>query len=136
MTNSIAEYYINELDDWKDLVDFNLEEIDELEEWLQEILNYDSLPILAATVEHNLTQLVLLKQNLHQLKDEMQSLEGKLYKGQTPVDNETVTEEISKHQNSLRDSMNSIEKQYLDIKYACDRFVADTIVSQSKKKES
>ena len=61
MNYSIAEFYINEQEEWKDSIEFYLEYIDETEEWLNEITRYDTVIHLAAKVEHHLNQLQVSK---------------------------------------------------------------------------
>ena len=136
MTNLIAVYYINELDDWKKTIDLQLKEIEESKEWLNEILQFNTVLKLAAKVEHYLNTLLLLQQNLLYIKYNIQTLELKLYKEERPVENEMVTEDLKKHQNELRSKMHRTEKEYLDIKYSCDEFLAETVIEQNKKKKN
>ena len=133
MATSIAEYYTSELDDWKDSLYLHLERISESEERLSEILHYNTIPNLAANVEHNINQLFLLRQNLSELDRKISFLQQKLYHKDAPVRDELVTEEIKKQHKEIRDNIYKVEKEYLDIKYACDVFIASTIIEQNKK---
>ena len=133
MASSIAEYYTNELDDWKDSIHLNLERISESEERLNEILHYNTIPTLAANVEHYLSQLFLSRQNLLELDRRTTFLQQKLYAKEAPVRNELVTDEIKKQQKELRDNIYKIEKEYLDVKYGSDAFIAQMINEQNKK---
>lgn len=133
MTTSIAEYYLTELNDWTNSLNFHLEEIEASQERLDEILHLNSVPDLAASVEHYLNQLFLSRQNQVSLRTHIHTQEQKLHKNYTPVGNDLVTEELKKLQKELRTSMHTTEKEYLDIKYACDEFIAQTILQQNKK---
>jgi hypothetical protein len=134
MTTSIAEYYLDELYDWRSAIDLYLEEIDDSEEWLQSILRFDSVPALAAKVEHHLNQLFLSKENLLKIKSSTQSSEQKFFKDQVPVGNDIVTEELKINHKKLREEMHKVEKEYLDIKYDCDEFLADAVEIQDRTK--
>jgi hypothetical protein len=132
MTTSIAEYYLNEFYDWKSAVDLYIEEIEESEEWLETLVKFDTVPAFAAKVEHYLNQLFLSKENLLKLRSAVNSAERKLYKDQTPLSNETVTDELKIQQKQLREEVHRIEKEYLELKYERDAFLADAIEIQNR----
>lgn len=129
---SIAEYYLDELYDWKSSVDLYLEEIDESEEWLEILVKFDTVPAFAAKVEHYLNQLFLSKENLRKLIYAIKSAEKTLYKNQTPIFNEFITEDIKTKHKQLREKMHGAEKEYIDIKYERDTFLADAIEIQNR----
>ena len=132
MTTSIAEYYLNELYDWKSANDLYIEEVEESEEWLELLLKFDTVLAFAAKVEHHLNQLFLSKENLLQLRSGNQSDEKRLYKDQTPVFDEFITDEIKIQHKQLRLEVHRIEKEYLDTKYERDAFLADAIEIQNR----
>lgn len=132
MTNSIAEYYLDELNDWQTAIDLYLEAIDNSEEWLQSLLHFNSVPALAAKVEHYLNTLLLSKEHLRQIKTIILSGERILYKDHVPVDDDIVTEELRDSHRLLRKEMHRAEKEYLDTKYDCDEFLASAIEIQNK----
>lgn len=132
MTTSIAEYYLNELYDWKAAVDLYIEEIDESEEWLETLLKLDTMPEFAAKVEHYLDQVFLSKEDLLNLRSAIQSAERRLYKDQIPLFNAFVTDDIKTQHKQLRAEVHSIEKEYLDTKYERDAFLADAVEIQNR----
>ena len=136
MPTSIAEYYINELNDWEDAISLHIEEIDQLEEWLKEVLRNNTVVNLAGKVEHYLNNLFLTKQNLGILKAKIRDGEDKLYKGEIPIGNEQITEEIKSQQNEFRKNLYGLERQYLDIKFECEDFLATTVTKQNKKQNN
>ena len=136
MTNSIAEYYLNELYDWRSAINLYIEEIDDSEEWLQTLVNLDTVPAFAAKVEHYLNQLFLSKENLFVLRSVIQSAEKKLYRDQIPVLNEAITDDVKAQHKQLREEMHRIEKEYLDTKYERDAFLADAIEIQNRLKKT
>ena len=135
MTTSIAEYYLNELNDWRSAINLYIEEIDDSEEWLQTLLNLDTIPAFAAKVEHYLNQLFLSKENMFVLRSVIQSAERKLYRDQIPVLNEAITDDVKAQHTQLREEMHRIEKEYLDTKYERDAFLADAIEIQNRLKK-
>ena len=136
MATSIAEYYTNELDDWKDSIHLNLERISESEERLNEILHFNTIPNLAANVERYLNELFLARQNLLDLDNQVTSLEKKLYNKEAPVRDELVTDELKKLQKSLRESVYKAEKEFLELKYVIDAFIAQVVNAQIKKTDT
>ena len=136
MPTSIAEYYINELNDWEDAIALHTEEIEQLEEWLKEVLRNNTVVNLAGKVEHYLNNLFLTKQNLGILKTKILKGEEKLYTGEIPIGNEDITEEIKQNQNEFRKNLYSLERQYLDIKFECEDFLATTVTKQNKKENN
>lgn len=131
MTNSIAEYYTSELDYWKETLDFNMEKIDEMHEWLEEVLRSNTVTDLAGKVEHHINQLFLCKQNLAKLHLKLNAFGKRIYNDQHPVSNDLITAEIKDHQQQLRTEMHQVEKEFMDVKYDCDSFLADTITAQN-----
>ena len=135
MATSIAEFYINELDDWEDSIQLHLERISESEERLNEILRYNTIPNLAANVEHHINQLFLLRQNLADIDRQISFLQQKLYKEEAPVRDDLVTDEVKRQQNELRDNVYKVEKESLEVKHASDVFIASTIHEQNTNKK-
>lgn len=131
MTNSIAEYFLDELYDWKSAIDLYLEETEDSEEWLRDILRFDSVPQLSAKVEHYLNRILLSRQNLLYLRTFIESFEKQLYKDETPETNEMITQQQRDQQKQLREDMHKVEKEYLDLRYACDEFLASAVDLQS-----
>lgn len=136
MTTSIAEYYLDELYDWETSIDRYVEEIDDAEEWLKDVLRFNTIPDLAAKVEKHINQLFMSKQNLLYLKTFVQSFEKTLYKESAPVSNENITEDKKEKQKQLRTDMHSVEKEFLEATYKCDDFLAYAVAIQNRKKNS
>jgi hypothetical protein len=133
MISSIAGYYMDELDEWKEAIDLHLEEINELEEWLNQIIRSNTITHLAAKVEHYMNQLLLSGQNLKALRERMEEAERPLFIDQAPINNALLTETSKHHQKELRKTLYSLEKELLDIRYNCDEFLAETITAQNIK---
>jgi hypothetical protein len=132
MTTSIAEYYIEELEDLKKSIDFHIPEIEDAQEWLQRIIAGNTIPKLAAMVEHYANILNLCRLNYVYLKGRIQSLSACLLKDDMPLENGMITDDLKKMQSELRANMFGIEKEYLEIKYNANVFLSDTITRQNK----
>jgi hypothetical protein len=132
MTTSIAEYYIEELEDLKKSIDFHIPEIEDAQEWLQRIIAGNTIPKLAAMVEHYTNILNLCRLNYVYLKGRIQSLSASLLKDDMPLENGMITDDLKKMQSELRANMFGIEKEYLEIKYNANVFLSDTITRQNK----
>lgn len=132
---SPAEFCLNELADWKDSIILNLEKIEKLQAGMKEVLLFNTEADLSNSVKQHLYELILFRQNLTHLKSSILSLELKLYKDQASF-TDVVAEDLKRQQNELRKNMHSLEKEYLDIKYDCDYFLAETIARQKKDSDN
>ena len=132
MITSIAEYYINELDDSQTAIEFYLEETDELGELLKQGLRSATLPHVAAKTGNHLHQLFLSQQNLLLQKDKNRLLKQKLLLDHKPIENELVTYAVQQEIREIRKALRSMEKDYLDTRYDCHEFIADMIVLRYK----
>jgi hypothetical protein len=90
---------------------------------------------LAAMVEHFLTQLFLNKMNLKNARNKIQVLEKALFKGGPPSGSEMITDDLRNEQKQLRQIMYKTVKDYIEIKYNCDEFLAETVAIQNFKKK-
>jgi hypothetical protein len=132
MANSIAEYYINELENWQDSIDLHLEQASGAEALLNEILHYNTVPHLAANVEHYINQLFVSMQKLMDLDKRIIAAKEKLAIKKAPVNDKLVNDNLIQQQKEIRMDMYKTEKEYLETKYANDDFIAQVIGKQNK----
>lgn len=132
MINSISHYYLDELEGWKDSIDFYFEETEELKDLLEEILQLDTVPNLAESVDYYLGQLSSVQDKLLSIKTAMRPLVKKLSSDPSLAHSQPLTEEQRKNQKETRSNMHRMEKEYVDIKYACQEFIAQVIDKQTK----
>lgn len=132
MTTSIAKYYIDEIDDWKSVVDDYMEEMQKTEDWLQQIPRLYPTSQSNTRAEHLLNYIYLSRQNFIKLLFNLQLFEKCLYHNKKPVGNEIITNCIRQRFIELRKVMQGLEKEYLNIRYDCDRFLSETVTSQYK----
>lgn len=130
MTSSLAAYYSNELDEWKDVIHFHVQEIEEFEVWLHEVLQKNTIPNLAAQTEHYFTALTGQRHQFEILAGQVYGLQTLLVKDDQPVDDEFITPEIENSHKALREQMLESEKKFLDLKYSCHQFLSDVLGRQ------
>lgn len=135
MTSSLAAYYSNELDEWKDVIHFHVQEIEEFEIWLNEVIQHNTVPNLAAQTEHYFAAFAGQRHHFEQLAGQVYGLQGLLVKDDKMVADEEITPEIESSHNTLREQMLQTEKKFLDLKYSCHKFISDTLGRQSRGSE-
>lgn len=132
MTSSLASYYNSELEDWKDIVNFHVQEIEEFEVWLGEVIQGNTVPDLASETEHYFSLFAGLRHRFEALAGEVYELQSQLLVDDEPVHDELITPSIEAGQNSLRDKMLEAEKAFLELKYKCHKFISHTLGRQRK----
>lgn len=130
MTSSLASYYSNELEEWKDVINLHVQEIEEFEVWLNEVLQHNTVPNLAAQTEHFFTSFAGQRHRFETLAGQIYGLQDQLVKDDEPVGDELITPDIENTHNTLREKMLETEKAFLDLKYSCHKFISDTLGKQ------
>lgn len=136
MPLSIAEYYLDEIYTWRDALIFHLEESEELREFLQEILQLNSVPGLALMAEHQLSAMFNIREVLHALRAEGERLQKALQQQQRPISNQEITPQMKQDQRNLRARMLAAEKEFLDTRYKCNEFIAEAVSQQHIRSRS
>lgn len=134
MNPSIAEFFIQELEEWRDSIQYYLGEIDELEEQLQVLLQLNTVPGLAARVEQYLNDLHATRLNFLARNRSLEGMESKLFRQQVPVENEWVTADVKRQHQEMRTGIHKLILEYLGLKLPIREFLADTLDKQNKKK--
>lgn len=132
MNTPIASYYVSELDSWKASIERHFEEMNEVDEWLNEVIHYNSVPKLAAKVEHHLNQVMICRQVFDDLNDDISMLEKKMSKDEKSNPAIASDAQLSEQQKLLRTTIYQAEKQLLEVKHACSQFLADTMNAQKQ----
>jgi hypothetical protein len=133
MPLSIAEYYLDEIYTWKDALIFHLEEAEELRDYLQEVMQLNTVPGIAMMAEHQLATMFNIREVLHDLKAEGERLQKSLQQELRPVSNDQVTNQMNQNQRNLRARMFAAEKEFLDIRYKTNEFIAEAVSRQHIK---
>ena len=124
MQQSVSEYYITELADWNRSIDFYDTEIADMEDKLNEIIHQNTIPNLADNTERFLNSMDVQRNIFLVIQHLIQQQETRLYKNDNPEENAEITTETKDEQNSIRDKMQSAEKNYIDAKYGCYNFLS------------
>lgn len=132
MATTIAEYFLDELVDWNRLIVFYNNEVDEFESKLGEVIQRNTIPNIAAKVENEQKKLNVVSGKFYKLQAQIKQQESSLKTDSTLIEDAQIKAEIEQHQNELRRSMQQIEKEYIDVKYACYNFLSETL---RKKKD-
>lgn len=127
MSNTIAAYYAGELLALDEATSFYTDEILELEAKLTDLLHRDSIPQLAENAEHFLDLLSKQQQQFLLLQQQIQQQQNKLKQDHGLIEDKDFNPKTKLGQDSLRRSMFSCEKEYLEIKYNCLDFLSGII---------
>lgn len=124
MPDTLATYFKEELINWDATIDFYRTESDALESKLFQLIQQNTIPERALMAEHFLSELTSLKSRLESVVKQMHRQNDNLQKDNTPINDEAITEKIKKDQNILREKMQTLEKKFVDLKYACYNFLS------------
>lgn len=132
MSNQISEYYINEINSWKESIDFYYKQIDQFEVWLREIIQLNTIPQLSSSVNHFLRRFEDKRNSFESFRLKCLEWHDQLIdkEEESPVEDKMVTGDLRLMHRDLRDKMRVLEREYLELKYAADEFVADTLAAQ------
>lgn len=131
MSSTIAKYYTDELDEWKRVITFYTHEMDELEVKLHEVIERNTIPEIGARVERHQQDLNMVSGKFYKVHTLIENQEQVLKKEQPFIDDKLISIEIEQQQSQIRLGMKETEKEYVDIKYGCYSFFADTIIKQA-----
>jgi hypothetical protein len=123
----IAEYYIEELSEWYRVIGFYNSEMNEIESRLTEVIQRNTIPNIAARTEAELNKLNVISGKFNQLLLYIQQQEAALKTDSIVIEDSQIKLETEKMQNQVRHQMREAEKEYLDVKYACNNFLLDII---------
>jgi hypothetical protein len=134
MRNSISEFFITELEGWKESLAFYKQETERSSEWLKAIIQFNTVPGLARQVEHYLLDFEKASQQMADFGSRILSSQGRLLEHEDLDDSKKDTYLLNQKQ--LRAEMQEIEKKFLELKYESDAFVADALVVQQQKPDA
>jgi hypothetical protein len=134
MTSSLASYYSNEIEEWKDVLNLHVQEIEEFEVWLGEVLQHNTVPDLATQTEHYFTAFAGQRRRFEVLAGEVYGLQDQLLVDDELVSDEHITPTLQSTIDTLRGKMLESEKSFLELKYSCHRFISETLGRQNRGK--
>lgn len=124
MTGSFAEFLQEEMTEWEDSISQHEDEMRGLERKLQDRIDMNNVPRLAASCEFYLNQFQLMQNSYDQVIRQMTRQRNKMKELAEPLPKE-VESKLSVKQEAIRNRMQELEKNYVDIKYACVKFLAE-----------
>ena len=130
--STLTDYYIHEMDSWKERMLFYQEETEGIEAALKRALLYNTVPRLAERVEHYLSQFYLARQNFAWQFDKIHALETKLHSSDPSAF--SIEPSLAEEIKELRKGMRHVERDYLDKYYDCAAFLAEVVALQSGKR--
>jgi hypothetical protein len=105
MATTIAEYYTDELAEWNRVIGFYNQETDEFEHKLAEVIHRNTIPHIAAKVDHEQDKLNRISRKFYRLLGQIQQQEAALKTNSAFIDDELLKAETEKQQNELRRNM-------------------------------
>ena len=131
MPTTIAKYYTDELVEWVRLMNFYNSEIDQFEVKLAEVIQRNTIPGIGAKVEAHQEKLNAVSQKFRQLQKRIMEQEGWLKTDSTFIDNAAIKGETDEEQKQIREKIQEIEREYIDVKYGCYEFLSETLNKQN-----
>ena len=122
-----AQYYTEELSEWKRLISFFYQEIDEFGTKLAEVIQRNTIPDISTKVEEHQGKLNAVLKKFKRLQMQIRKQETALKADDSYIDDTLIITETEKHQSELRRNMQPVEKEYIDTKYACYNFLSETL---------
>jgi len=127
MATTIAEHYAEELDrNSRQLITYRMEMI-EMGDRLAEVIRRNTIPGIAELVEEQQTRLNQVAKKFDSLQAQFQKQKAALKPGKDFVDDSQINAETETLQNQLRRKMHTSEKEYIDAKHGCLKFLSDIL---------
>lgn len=131
MPNDITGYYKDELADWKRLIEFYDEELVELQQRLGEVVQRNTITGIGAKTEAQQDKLNNAAESLYTLLALIEKQQKTLTTNSHVIDNTALNGQTGDKQDAIRSGMQLAEKNYIDAKYSCLNFLADTLMKRA-----
>jgi len=127
MATTIAEHYVEELDkNSRQLVAHSVEMI-EIGDRLAEVIRRNTIPGIAELVEEQQTKLNEVSKKFDSLQAQFRKQKAVLKPGKDFLDDSQINTETETLQNQLRRKTHTFEKEYIDAKHDCLKFLSDIL---------
>jgi hypothetical protein len=135
MSNRVSEYYFNEINGWMNSIEYYDRQIDQEIKWFEDIIALNTIPGLASSVHHFVKKFEEKRKAWQELKVVCAEFRERLYDEESEeyLEDELLDEELVLSHRDHRDRMKRMEREYLDLKYAGDEFIADTLIVHRQK---
>jgi hypothetical protein len=117
----------DELIEWRALVEFYLSEIKLFAPKFSYVVHRNSIIGIAEKVESHHIRLNQVKEKINRILKEINLQESVLNPNNSLITDEQVTREIDKFQTDLRTKIQSVEKEYVDIKFDSYFFLSSVL---------
>jgi hypothetical protein len=125
MAVTIAKHFADELNSWNQTIGFYSAEIIELTRMLGEVIERNSIPNIAARVELQQQKLNTVAGRFARLQLQFGRQETRLKTDNSFIDDSLVRTEMEDHQDLLRKDMAEAEKEYIDTRNDCQKFLSE-----------
>lgn len=127
MSINLSKQFIDELDGWKESIEFYTETLESIGDRLAEVISRNSIVDIAAKVEVYQIMLDKMIINMKLLTNEIETQVQSIKEDVNLVDDKLITTTISENQKSLRDKIQKSEREYIDVKFECNEFLSTTL---------
>ncbi len=128
MVTTISEHFSNELAEWSHSVNFHMTDTDRLEKKLTSVIRRDNIPGIASQVESHLHQLEKISGIFQMLQYDIRDQETLLLAYKHKQEDDKLNKaDVQQKQAILRLNMQAAEKEFIDIKFGCYDFIADSL---------
>lgn len=127
MPTIVTSHFSNELNDWNHAIEFYYEEMEGLTRQLGEVISRNSIIGIAAKVEAEQEIVNQARKQFEEIQDDINEQLEQIHSDDSLIEDQGVTEEMKQKQSSLRQQMREAEKNYVDVKFNCYRFLSDTL---------
>jgi hypothetical protein len=128
MVTTLSKLFSDELDEWSHSVNIHMDDTDILEKKLTSVIRRDSIPGIASQVENHMHHLEKISGILQTLRYDMQEQETLLQAYKHKQEDDKLNKvDVEKKQAILRLNMQAAEKEFIDVKFGCYDFIADSL---------
>ena len=127
MATTKSVYYADELEDWNNSILFYNKEMDDLTQKLGDVLRRNSIIGIAEKVEAQQDVLNKTSDKFYRLQMDITQQEDVLKTDSTFVDDSFISFETENKQVEIRQRMQEMEKEYIDVKFNCYNFLSGTL---------
>lgn len=127
VSNILSKYFSDELTEWKNLAEFYLSEIKQFSPKFSFVIYRNSIIGIAEKVESHQIRLNQVKEKINRILKEIKLQDSILNPNNLLISDEQVTREIDKFQTDLRTKIQSLEKEYVDIKFDAYFFLSSVL---------
>lgn len=131
MSTILSQHYIGEMEDWRELIAFYLEEIQLTDIKLQNVVRRNSIVQIAEKVEVHRKALNPLGKKFRRLRMQIRKQEARLKEGNEFIEDNHISADQEQMQQELRRRMLATEQDFLNKKYDCAVFLSGILKKRS-----